>query len=414
MCAPSRTNDHAVGDADVDAGAVLAWGMPRLRDLPWRRDRDPWAILVAEVMLQQTQAQRVIPKWEAFLAAYPDAGAPAPPRRSATCCGCGTASAIRAGPAICTSPRAAIVDRHDGVVPDRSRRPARAAGDRAVHRPRRARVRVRARRGGRRHEHRPRARPHVRGAADAEARPGGGRRARAARRGLGVEPDPDGPRRHRCAGPTPVCDECPVESTCRWRSTGLAGAGSCRRVGGREHASSRVSRAATARPVAGCSSELVGGARPGGEFRPADPRRPRRRRPRRRRRRHRLPAVTPPVVLPISAASCLGAIPFSNSIVSCPRRSDSGVLPAVDDRANSFGGAAGRERDRAIGEPHDDPSGGDQFAVASTVPLELVAGQPVGRPTVTLEHDRRPDRSRSRPPSPRFACGTRPAGAGSG
>lgn len=42
-----------------------------MRDLPWRRERDPWRILVAEVMLQQTQADRVIPKWESFLAAYP-------------------------------------------------------------------------------------------------------------------------------------------------------------------------------------------------------------------------------------------------------------------------------------------------------------------------------------------------------
>ena len=53
------------------AGPVLAWGMPRLRDLPWRRVRDPWAVLVSEVMLQQTQVPRVIPKWHAFLAAFP-------------------------------------------------------------------------------------------------------------------------------------------------------------------------------------------------------------------------------------------------------------------------------------------------------------------------------------------------------
>jgi A/G-specific adenine glycosylase len=46
-----------------------------LRDLPWRRTRDPWAILVSEVMLQQTQALRVIPKWEAFIAAYPSPAA---------------------------------------------------------------------------------------------------------------------------------------------------------------------------------------------------------------------------------------------------------------------------------------------------------------------------------------------------
>jgi A/G-specific adenine glycosylase len=56
----------------IDPGAVLGWGVPQLRDLPWRHERDPWTILVAEVMLQQTQAERVIPKWTAFLDAYPD------------------------------------------------------------------------------------------------------------------------------------------------------------------------------------------------------------------------------------------------------------------------------------------------------------------------------------------------------
>jgi A/G-specific adenine glycosylase len=42
-----------------------------LRDLPWRWTRDPWEILVSEVMLQQTQVQRVIPKYLAFVEAYP-------------------------------------------------------------------------------------------------------------------------------------------------------------------------------------------------------------------------------------------------------------------------------------------------------------------------------------------------------
>ncbi|MDO9174736.1 MAG: A/G-specific adenine glycosylase [Actinomycetota bacterium] len=51
--------------------ALLAWGLPRLRDLPWRRTRDPWAVLVSEVMLQQTQVARVIPKYLAFLEAFP-------------------------------------------------------------------------------------------------------------------------------------------------------------------------------------------------------------------------------------------------------------------------------------------------------------------------------------------------------
>ncbi len=41
------------------------------RDLPWRRTRDPYRILVSEVMLQQTQVDRVIPKYRAFLARFP-------------------------------------------------------------------------------------------------------------------------------------------------------------------------------------------------------------------------------------------------------------------------------------------------------------------------------------------------------
>ncbi|MEQ1699320.1 MAG: A/G-specific adenine glycosylase [Ilumatobacteraceae bacterium] len=49
--------------------------MPRLRDLPWRDTRDPWAVLVSEVMLQQTQVPRVLPKWQAFMAQYPTAAA---------------------------------------------------------------------------------------------------------------------------------------------------------------------------------------------------------------------------------------------------------------------------------------------------------------------------------------------------
>lgn len=51
--------------------SVLAWGVPRLRDLPWRRTRDPWAVLVSEVMLQQTQVGRVVPRWHAFLERFP-------------------------------------------------------------------------------------------------------------------------------------------------------------------------------------------------------------------------------------------------------------------------------------------------------------------------------------------------------
>ena len=42
-------------------------------DLPWRHTRDPWAVLVSEVMLQQTSVARVLPRWERFMARWPTA-----------------------------------------------------------------------------------------------------------------------------------------------------------------------------------------------------------------------------------------------------------------------------------------------------------------------------------------------------
>ena len=54
---------------------LLAWYAEHGRDLPWRRTRDPYAILVSEVMLQQTQAARVVPRWLAWLDRWPSAEA---------------------------------------------------------------------------------------------------------------------------------------------------------------------------------------------------------------------------------------------------------------------------------------------------------------------------------------------------
>jgi A/G-specific adenine glycosylase len=109
--------DHAFGADVIDPSAVLAWGMPRLRDLPWRRERDPWTILVAEVMLQQTQAYRVIPKWEAFTTAYPT---------PAHCAGASLGDVLRLWQGLGYPRRAknlhaaaaTIVERHAGAVPD--------------------------------------------------------------------------------------------------------------------------------------------------------------------------------------------------------------------------------------------------------------------------------------------------------
>ena len=51
--------------------ALLAWYARHGRDLPWRETRDPYAILVSEVMAQQTQVARVVPRWEEWLARWP-------------------------------------------------------------------------------------------------------------------------------------------------------------------------------------------------------------------------------------------------------------------------------------------------------------------------------------------------------
>jgi A/G-specific adenine glycosylase len=50
---------------------LLAWFSENGRDLPWRKTTDPYAILVSEVMLQQTQVERVIPRWHAWLERWP-------------------------------------------------------------------------------------------------------------------------------------------------------------------------------------------------------------------------------------------------------------------------------------------------------------------------------------------------------
>jgi A/G-specific adenine glycosylase len=88
-----------------------------LRDLPWRRTRDPWAVLVAELMLQQTQVPRVEPKWIAFLDRFPTATA---------CADAPAGEVIESWAGLGYNRRAVqlhtcatqIRDLHDGRVPD--------------------------------------------------------------------------------------------------------------------------------------------------------------------------------------------------------------------------------------------------------------------------------------------------------
>ena len=62
-------------DLPVFRAALTNWFESQGRDLPWRRTRDPYAILVSEIMLQQTQVATVVPYFERWMARFPDAAA---------------------------------------------------------------------------------------------------------------------------------------------------------------------------------------------------------------------------------------------------------------------------------------------------------------------------------------------------
>ncbi len=68
---PGRDASSEEARTDALRADLLAWYGVSGRDLPWRRTGDPYAILVSEVMLQQTQVDRVARAWPAFLAAFP-------------------------------------------------------------------------------------------------------------------------------------------------------------------------------------------------------------------------------------------------------------------------------------------------------------------------------------------------------
>lgn len=103
-------------DLEGIRAALLAWFAAAGRDLPWRHTRDPYTIMVSEIMLQQTQVDRVIPKFHAFLAEFPtlEALAAAP-----------TADVIRAWAGLGYNRRAlnlqraarAVLEEHGGVFP---------------------------------------------------------------------------------------------------------------------------------------------------------------------------------------------------------------------------------------------------------------------------------------------------------
>jgi A/G-specific adenine glycosylase len=200
---------------------VLGWGVPRLRDLPWRHTRDPWHVLVSEVMLQQTQAQRVIPKWLAFLDAFPT---------PAACAAAPLGDVLRLWHGLGYPRRArnlqlaasAMVAHHGGEVPSTLAEllalpgigpyTARAVlafafeADAAVVDTNIARVH--ARHAGRRLTQR-----EVQAVADRSLADGESWAWNQSLMDLGATV---------CTASVPRCDDCPLEATCAWRSAGGA------------------------------------------------------------------------------------------------------------------------------------------------------------------------------------------------
>jgi A/G-specific adenine glycosylase len=100
----------------VAPAALLAWGGAHLRPLPWRATRDPWAVLVSEVMAQQTGVDRVVGYYHAFLDRYPT---------PAACAAAPVGDVVRAWRGLGYNRRAvnlhaaasAVVERHGGTLP---------------------------------------------------------------------------------------------------------------------------------------------------------------------------------------------------------------------------------------------------------------------------------------------------------
>ena len=96
---------------------LLTWAERTRRDLPWRRSRDGWSVLVSELMLQQTQVARVLPRYEAFLSRFPTIHA---------CAAAGVGEVVEAWEGLGYNRRAVnlhrtarvVVERHEGRLPD--------------------------------------------------------------------------------------------------------------------------------------------------------------------------------------------------------------------------------------------------------------------------------------------------------
>jgi A/G-specific adenine glycosylase len=203
--------------------ALLEWAQANGRhDLPWRHTRDPWAVLVSEVMLQRTQVVRVIPAYRRFLDRFPT---------PAACAAAPAAEVVRAWAGLGYNRRAvnlhraaaAVVERHGGHLPDDLASLTALPGigtytaravlvfaferDVGVVETNTARVLARAAAG------RPLSAADAQACADAAVPPGRGWAWNSAVLDLGATV---------CTRRGPRCDECPAAAarSCSWRGSG--------------------------------------------------------------------------------------------------------------------------------------------------------------------------------------------------
>lgn len=217
----------------LDDRSVFGWWAQQARDLPWRATRDPWAVLVSEVMLQQTQVARVVPKWHAFLDRFPD---------PAACAAAPVGAVVEAWAGLGYNRRAvalhrcaaAVVADHGGrlpldldallalpgIGPYTARAVLAFAGERDVAVVDTNVARVLARQSGR-----PLRPTEVQALADAQVPSGRGWAWNQAVLDLGATV---------CRARVPACGECPIIASCAWRGVGADPAVGSAGVGGRQ------------------------------------------------------------------------------------------------------------------------------------------------------------------------------------
>lgn len=101
----------------LQAALIGWWERHGRHELPWRTTNDPWAVLVSELMLQQTQVPRVVPRYAEFLERFPT---------PAACAAASVGDVVRAWEGLGYNRRAvnlhrcaaAAVERHGGAIPD--------------------------------------------------------------------------------------------------------------------------------------------------------------------------------------------------------------------------------------------------------------------------------------------------------